>query len=236
MIRVLLAALALAAAVPALAQPTPRYGSFQLSLETYRPNIDAEFGGAKAPYQDAFGGKRNIMFRADVAYALIASYGSLELGFGAGYWEKYGHGFDLQGGPSPDPTALKVIPTRVSLTYRFDVLSNQYRWFPLAPYARFSLDRYWWWVNNGAGQTADANGKAGSGATNGYSLTAGLAIDLGAIDPTLARDMDRDSGVNHTYLFGEITKSSVKDFGSSGSWDLSDDRSVSYAAGLLFAF
>jgi hypothetical protein len=245
-IRALAIALALTAALPAVAQsqsqsevdygPTPRYGAFQMSLETYRPNIDSEFGGTKAPYQAAFGGKRNLMFRADAAYALIANYGSLEVGFGGGYWEKYGHGFDLQGNPSSDPTALKVIPVRVSLTYRYDVLSNQYRWFPLAPYARFSLDRYWWWVNNGTGQTADANGKGGSGATNGYSLAAGIAIDLGAIDPALARDMDRDSGVNHTYLFAEITKSKVNDLGSSSSWDLSDDRSFSFAGGLLFAF
>lgn len=239
MIRPLAAALALAAAAPAAAQtqygPSPRYGFFQMSLETYRPNIDAEFGGAAHPYADAFGGKRNLMFRADAAWSLFTTYGSLDLGLGAGYWEKYGHGFALDGTPSSDPTALKVLPTRLTLTYRYDVLSNQYRWFPLAPYARVALDRYWWWVNNGNGNVANANGRSGSGATNGYSLTGGLALDLGAIDPTLAREMDRDTGINHTYLFVELTKSHVKGFGSS-SWDLSDDRSVSLAGGLLFVF
>jgi hypothetical protein len=215
-----------------------------MSLETFRPNIDAEFGGRAAPYEAAFGGKRNIMFRADVAYSLIANYGSLDLGFGAGYWEKYGHGFNLptvpgqplSGGPSSDPTSMKVVPTRLTLTYRYDVLSNQYRWFPLAPYARFALDRYWWWVNNGAGNTANSAGKTGSGATNGYSITGGIALDLGAIDTSLAREMDRETGINHTYLFVEITKSWVKDFGSSSSWDLSDDRSASFAGGILFVF
>jgi hypothetical protein len=239
-IRATAAALALAAALPAAAQlaaqASPRYGSFQMSLETYRPNIDAEFGGRATPYESAFGGKRNLMFRADVAYSLFVDYGSLDVGIGGGYWEKYGHGFQLSGAPSSDPTALKVIPTRLTLTYRFDVLSNQYRWFPIAPYARLALDRYWWWVNNGAGNVANASGKSGSGATNGYSFTGGIALDLGAIDTTLARDMDRDTGINHTYLFVELTKSYVKDFGSSSSWNLSDDRSVSLAGGLLFAF
>jgi hypothetical protein len=258
-IRALAAALALASALPASAQSeepfpplqpetspqlaptpaTPRYGSFQMSLETYRPNIDAEFGGRARPYDASFGGKRNLMFRIDAAYSLIANYGSLDLGFGAGYWEKYGHGFlpaDLGGGPSSDPTSMRVIPTRVSLTYRYDMLSNQYRWLPLAPYARFAIDRYWWWVYNGSGNVANASGKSGSGATNGYSLTGGLAIDLGAIDTSLARQMDRDTGINHTYFFVEVTKSYVKDFGSSTSWDLSDDRSMSFAGGLLFVY
>jgi len=239
MMRAVIAAALLAGATVAAADgpmPSPRYGAFQLSFETYRPRIDSEFGGRATPYESAFGGKRNIMFRFDVAYVVFVDHGSLEVGGGAGYWEKYGHGFQLDGSPSSDPTALKVVPLRGSVTYRYDVLSNQYRWMPLAPYARFSIDRYQWWVNNGTGNTATANGTSGSGATWGYTLTGGIAIDLGAIDPDLAREADRDSGVNHTYLFFEVSKSSVKDFGSSSSWNLSDDRSVSVAGGLLLAF
>lgn len=241
MIRALVAALALAAALPAAAQPSPspRWGAFEMSFSGYRPNIDAEFGGRAAPYQAAFGGKHNAMLRADLAYSLLVDYGSLDLGFGIGYWEKYGHGFDpasLGGGPSSDSTALKIIPTRLSLTYRFDVLANQFRWLPLAPYARFSLDRYNWWVNKGSGDTANASGKSGYGATNGYSISGGVAFLLDAIDPTLAREMDRDTGINHTYLFVDFTKSYIRDFGSSRSWDLSPDRSVVVSGGLLFVF
>lgn len=240
MSRAFAAAAALATAFPSAAQlaaqPSPRWGALELSLSGYRPSIDAEFGGRASPYQAAFGGSRNIMFRADLAYALIADHGSLELGFGAGYWEKYGHGFELSGAPSSDPTALKIVPTRISLTYRFDVLANRYRWLPLAPYARLSLDRYWWWVNDGSGSTANASGKPGYGATNGYSLSAGVALDLGAIDPGLAGEMDRDTGINHTYLFVDFTKSYIRDFDSSRSWDLSDDRAVTVSGGLLFAF
>ena len=73
------------------------------------------------------------------------------------------------------------------------MLANQYRWMPLAPYARFSLERYNWWVNNGSGNTANADGKSGSGATNGCSFTGGIAILLDAIDPDLARERDREA-------------------------------------------
>jgi hypothetical protein len=238
-IRSLVATLALAAALPASAlEPSPRWGAFELSLSSYRPNIDAEFGGS-GPFQAAFGGKHNVMFRAELAKALFTGNGELDLGFGVGYWEKYGHGFnppELGGGPSSDPTAMKVVPTRLSLTYRFDQLAEQFRWLPLAPYVRFSLERYNWWVNNGSGDTSKSGSRSGYGATNGYSICGGLAFLLDSIDPGLAREADRDTGINHTYLFVDFTKSYIKDFGSSTSWDLSDDRKVNVSAGILFVF
>jgi len=135
---------------------------------------------------------------------------------------------------SSDPTAFKVVPTRASLTYRFDLLANQYP-IPLVPYARVSLDRYNWWINNGSGGTASAGGRSGRGATNGYSFSGGVAFLLDFIDRGLARDMDRETGINSTYVFVDFTKSYISDFGSSSSWDISDDK-VTISGGLLFVF
>ena len=235
MSRLLAVLLVAAAAAPARAEPeqSPRWGSFEFSLSGYRPRIDAEFGGAASPYHDVFGGGRGLMFRTDFAYSIFTDYGSLDVGIGAGYTQKSGKGRLLDGTPSSDDTALKVVPTRLTLTYRFDILANLWS-VPLAPYARISLDRYWWWVTNGSGGTAQAD-TAGKGATNGYSFTGGIALDLGAIDTTLAREMDRDTGINHTYVFADFTKSYVRNFGSSRSWDLSDDQ-VTISGGLLFVF
>lgn len=237
MTRALLATVALAVAAPALGAPTqsPRWGTFQLSFSGYRPRVDAEFGGAATPFQSTLGGGRNVMFRADIAYTLFDRFGSVDVGIGGGYWEKNGHALqsDLVT-PSSDETALKIIPSRVFVTYRFDLLAE--RWsIPLAPYARVSFDRYWWWTTNGSGGTSTVGGHGGRGATNGYSFSAGMALLLDVIDPTLAREMDRDIGINHTYLFVDFTKSYVKDFGSATSWDLSDDQ-VTIAGGLMFVF
>ncbi len=237
MIRALLAALVVAVALPAAALevgPSPRWGSFELSLGAYKPNVDAEFGGAAQPWQTAFGGGRGLIFRADAAISLLKQYGTLDLGLGAGYFSKSGHGQNLDGSTSVDATTFWMIPIRLSLTYRFDVLVERYN-IPFTPYARVSLDRYQWWVQNGAGNTANANGRNGSGATNGYSLSGGLAFLLDWLDPTLAREMDRDTGINHTYIFVDFTKSYVKDFNSATSWDLSDEK-VSISGGLLFVF
>ena len=237
--RKLLLASMLAAAVPAAAQESkyasPRWGDFELSAGSYRPNIDSEFGGS-GPFSTVFGNGRGVMFRADVAYSLFVNYGSLDVGVGAGYTQRTGKGQLPTGGASSDDTSLKIIPARISLTYRFDVFALQYRWMPLAPYARVSFDRYWWWVTNGSGDVAKSGGLSGSGATNGYSFSAGVAILLDSIDPALARDMDRDSGINHTYIFVDFTKSYIKDFGSSTSWDLSNDKTVQISGGLLFQF
>jgi hypothetical protein len=156
--------------------------------------------------------------------------GTLEAGVRTGFFQANGYGQIATGagGASADRTRLRIIPTSVALTYRFDLLSR--RWsVPLAPYGRAALERYNWWVTNGAGKSVE------SGATNGWSVTGGLALLLNFFDPTLAREFDEESGVNDTYLFFEVTKSKVNDFGSSSSWDLSDEK-LTLAGGLLFVF
>ena len=224
---------ALLAAWPAAAE-SPRLGSFEFSLNNYRPSIDQEFSSGVRPYTTAFGGGRGLMFRFDVSKSLFTDFGSLEVGIGAGYFEKYGHGIVSTTGLPGDSTAFKVVPLRLSLTYRFDYLAREFR-IPFAPFGRVSLDRYQWWVMNGSGNTANSNGLGGSGATNGYSVSAGLAFLLNFLDPGVAREMDRDLGINHTYVFVDFTKSYIDDFGSSKSWNLSDDKTT-IAGGLLFVF
>jgi hypothetical protein len=214
----------------------PRFGSFELRLSGYRPNIDAEFGGSAGPFQTAFGSGRGLMFRAHVGRAIWHKIGTLEVGFGGGYFEKYGHGITSSTHTtSADTTAFKVIPLSLSLTYRFDWVADRVG-FPLVPYGRASFERYQWWVNDGAGDTAkDLSGHSGSGATNGYSFTGGLAFLLDFLDPSLARQMENDTGIQHTYLFVDVTKSFVDDFHSKTSWDLSDAQ-LTVAAGLMLVF
>ncbi len=233
----------LLAAAPALATATesPRWGSFEARIVPWKPNIDAEFHGAASPYRDIFGGGNKIMMRGDVSWSAYIDprYGTLDLGVGSGYVQARGRGLlpeSLGGGPSGDATALRIIPIALSATWRFDQIPTLTRWAPFAPYLRFSLERYNWWVTKGSGSVTDANGIHGSGATNGYSLAAGLALQLDVIDPQLARDADNDTGINHTYLYAEASRTRINDFGSSKSWDLSPSASVLWGFGLLFVF
>ncbi len=236
------AAALLAAAAPAAAQvspgpgmslgPSPRWGSFDLGVMRYKPDIDAGLGGT--PWKDAFGKGYGWMLEAALWKSIFtgAKSGTLEVGFRSGYFQQSGHALakDANGNwvPTSADTGFHIVPTSAGLQYRADQLVERWR-IPFAPYGRVMFERYNWWVTGPTGSWST------KGATNGWSATGGLAFLLDIVDPTLAREFDRDSGVNHTYLFFEVTKAKIDDFGSSKSWDLSP-TSLGLTAGLTLVF
>jgi hypothetical protein len=237
-----LLATALLLTAPLARAESPRWGAVELRISGYLPNVDAEFRGQSScgtspsctPFGDAFGTSRNLMFQAMVSKSIFTKFGTLDVGIGAGFWDKAG--FALAQGSSAhsrDEISFKIIPLSLTLTYRFDWLVETYG-IPVAPYLRTSLLRYQWWLTNPSG-TSSFGGHSGSGATSGYSFTGGIAFLLDFLDPTLARDADNDTGINHTYVFVDVTKTYVKSFGSSKSWDLSDAQPV-WSAGIIFVF
>jgi hypothetical protein len=228
-----LAALAAAPAAHAQYRESPRLGSFELGAGKYYPNIDSAFA-APGPYQTIFGTAQGWMFRAGISRALIMRPGALEVGFKTGYFRDSGNelvktlGGAITPVPSSGKTTFNIIPTSVTLTYRFDLLADNFH-VPFAPYGRVALERYNWWVTKAVG------GNAKMGGTNGWSATGGMALQLDFFDPGLARELDQETGINHTYVFFDVTKSFVDDFGASKSWDLSDKK-VTYGFGMLFVF
>jgi len=236
--RLLLAAALSLVAGPARAE-SPRTGSFEFRLSWYRPDIDSEFRGTAHPYADAFGSSNAMMFQLAFAKSMwIAEVGTLDLGVGAGYWERYGVGVTSTGATG-DRTTLKMIPLQLYVGYRVDYLFDRLG-IPLAPYVRAALVDHIWWVNDGSGNTASwpnpAGGtSSGSGQTFGYAFTGGAALVLDFFDSQLAREMDNDSGINHTLLYADVTKGIIDDFGSKKSWNLSGAGLV-FSAGLQFVF
>jgi hypothetical protein len=219
---------------PAPSYASPRWGSVEVSVSGYTPMIDSEFGGAANPYLTAFGSSRHYLVRADFSYSIFVDKGTLDVGVGLGFTQMNGHGLNLDGSVSADTTRLRILPARLSVTYRYDIPAL--RWgIPLVPFARLTLDRYWWWAYNGGNDVANANGLEGKGATMGWSFGGGLAFLLDWVDPGLARELDRNTGINNTFLFVEFTKSYIDDFGSATSWNLSNDR-VAISGGLLFTY
>jgi hypothetical protein len=136
-------ALALALVPAAVrAQPSPRWGSFELGAGTYRPDIDSAFA-APGPYEQVFGSGRGWMFRVGVAKALYTRVGTLELGLRSGYFRDKGKGLVDSGGTlvkSGDSTTFSVVPSSLTLTYRFDWLVERYG-IPFAPYGRVAFER-----------------------------------------------------------------------------------------------
>ncbi len=241
MSKVLAAAVALAAAAPALAQfdqpmgPSPRWGSVDFGFGQYRPSIDSEFGTKPGPYETMFGTKPGWIFTGTVSYSLFARFGTWDIGFKSGYFEKSAkaliptttNGTTVFTRAGAD-TALKIVPTSAVMTYRFDWPVERHK-IPLAPYVRLALERYNWWITRGSGGTVE------KGATMGWSAAGGLAFLVDGIDPQLAREFDSESGVNHTYLFFEVETGKIDDFGSSKSWNLSP-KGFTWLSGMTFVF
>jgi hypothetical protein len=225
--RWLLATLLAVLATTARAE-SARFGSFEVGVGPYRPNLDAEFSGT-AIYGGAFGNSNSWLFRVSAARNVYTGFGTIEIGFATGFMQATGFALKVNGTRSTDETTFRIVPTSAVVTYRMDLLADRYG-VPLAPYVRASLERYNWWINDAAGS------RKMTGATNGWSAALGLSVLLDFFDPVLSRELDNDTGINHTYLFGEARKTKVNDFGSSKSWDLSHDANVQYNFGLLFVF
>jgi hypothetical protein len=249
--RLLAAAAALALALPAAAQSpvivsreSPRWGSFQLSLSPFSPNIDSEFQGALyPPYATVFGTGRPLMVQLVFSKsAWMTEVGTLDIGFGAAYWQVWGQGYyqDTTGNITRGgSTSLMIIPLQLNVSYRVDWFYERFS-VPLAPYVRFAIVDDIWSSSGQSGVSSWTDPSTGtayraSGATFGWSATLGIALVLDFFDTQLSRQMDFDTGINRTMLFIDFTKSSVNDFGSSKSWQLAPSY-WQWAAGLLFVF
>jgi hypothetical protein len=224
-------AAAFLAAAPAVRAQTQtsshKWGSLQLGAGPYVPNIDKEFDGA-TPYRDIFGNSPGPMFRLQFAKTVYDRAGSVEVGLRTGFWRKTGNARSaIDGSPTGDQTTFNIIPTSLTLTYRADQLFDRFS-IPLVPYASVAFERYNWFVTKGNKWTK-------RGATNGFSGTLGVALMLDIIDRGAARDLQRETGIQHTALYFDVTKSKVDDFGSSKSWDLSA-KNLFWSAGLLLVF
>jgi hypothetical protein len=225
---------ALALPGPASAE-SPKWGTFELRVGSYRPDIDSEFGGAKTPYARVFGTKRGVFPKVLASYTLFDRFVQVDAGVGTGWFRARAKEINVDAATgalldttSSDSTTFSVIPATLAVTVRVDGVAN--RWpIPLDVYGRAALERYHWLVMNGAGSVTE------KGATNGWSVAGGVSLLLNFLDPVLGRELDADSGVNQTWLYFEVERSRVDDFGSKTSWNLSDEK-LTMAGGLRLVF
>jgi hypothetical protein len=234
-----LAGAALAAVLPAsAAAESPKWGTFELRVANFRPSIDSEFAAGTAPYAETFGTKRGWFPKVLVSYTLFDRFVQVDAGLGTGWFRAKGKGLMLEEQPvgsgtfvyvpSGENTTFSIVPATLALTVRVDGVAE--RWpVPIDVYGRVALERYHWLVTDGSGGVTE------QGATNGWSVAAGVGFLLDFIDPVLARELDADSGVNQTWLYFEVEKSRVDDFGAKDSWDLSDEE-LTLAGGLRMVF
>jgi hypothetical protein len=206
-----------------------RSGSVSLMLGGYTPDVDA--GLSQVPYQDSFGKGNMLLFQLEVDHFLYQGIGTFGVGASIGYGEKYGFAHDTQtGAASAERIALKLVPLRLLALYRFDYAA--FHWHvPLVPYVKVALGFTPWWALKG-GNVEYYQGKRGAGGEWGFGLTGGLAFELDVLQPRLAKDLQADTGIDHTYLFAEYRYERIDDWGK-GGLNLSDNH---WMFGLAFDF
>jgi len=212
---------------------------FALEADRYKPQIDSEkdLDGA-TPYQDIFGHRIPWRVQGEVSVELVhlRYFGSLLVGGSIGFWQNIGKGI-FAGGPnqgqaSSDTTLLNIWPFGVEGQWRFDMLADRFRWFPLIPYAKAGLMSALWVVYSGDGSVSTVSGSTSSGKpvaagkgegwSTGYTTALGAAIALDAIDPGISNEAYLDLGLQRTSIFAEYGWTRLDGFQSGGTLILTD--------------
>jgi len=128
-----------------------------------------------------------------------------------------------------DSTRFAVMPLALQAVYRFELVADRFR-VPLVPYVKAGLNYTFWWSKNGDGEITtirDPNNDSivldrARGGAWGFQLNAGGMLRLDFLERGTARSLDRATGINHTYVFGEWQFSRVNNFGRKNSVSLGD--------------
>jgi hypothetical protein len=222
---------------------SPKRFAFELRFGPYSPDIDSEFGGKSRPHQIFFEEGIRVMTQIELDYQFFTRFGSAAIGAQVGYFRENGKSRVETGGPnavapkSGDGTTLSLYPMALMLVYRADQLWTRLR-VPLVPYGKIGLNYTIWNIYNGNDQVSRAEttpglSGRGRGGTRGWQAAAGLSLALDFIDPGSARELDSETGVNHTYIFAEWAHYAVSGLGQSGRLHVGDST---WAAGLMFEF
>jgi hypothetical protein len=243
--------------VPRKSYESSQWFAFELKFSPYSPMIDSSSGlNGHTPFADLFTSQTDhhrpdarLLTQVEFDVQFLHKHGSLGVGVTAGYARRTSHSFqfdDLSGKVSctvpncirsGDQTALNVMPFSLLAVYRWDWLALRYH-VPLVPYFKIGLAYYIWWIENGSGATASFTNAAGKkedgyGGTWGWVLNPGLSFLLDVIDPSAARTIDAELGINHTYVFVELHYADVSGFGQPNRLTLSD---TTFNTGLAFEF
>ena len=230
------AVVCLAAALPAVAQAQVKgfddsKGLVEARFGSYLPEVDDAVDNS--PYNTAFGDSM-FLFELELDRQLWRGIGTLGISFNLGYMSVDGRSQTGTGdgsSDSPDKTSLSILPFRAGLVYRFDYLAARFD-IPFTLALKAGADMYTWWIKAGD-NLANAKGKTGDGVTFGYHYAAGLHLLLDWFDESSADGLALDFGVINSYLFAEVQRAEVDDFGDNKSIRLSDTH---FSFGLAFEY
>jgi hypothetical protein len=231
---------------------SPQHFGAEIKLGPYLPDVDRRYSGdGPGPYENVFGEtddlgnaigepKDAVMVAGAFEWQIVYLAGPLGLGLQVAFMRDKANALIAEPVPegepvrsSADATTFSVLPLALQPVYRFELVADRWK-VPLVPYVKAGLAYAFWWSKDGSGDISSNDaGEKGRGGTWGWQLNTGGMLRLDFLEPGTARAMDRTTGINHTYLFGEYQLSRVDGFGSNKSISLGDST---WFAGLAIEF
>lgn len=229
---------------------SPQRFALEFKMGPYLPNIDRAYSGpGLGPYASIFGETDSTGAAIDqprqfpmpvlaFEWQLLYLAGPLGLGGQIGVFRDRANALVTAPGDGPlrseaDETRFNMVPLALLVSYRFELLADRLG-VPLVPYAKAGLAYALFWNTSGSGNLArNTQGDVARGGVPGWQLNAGAMLRLDFIEPGTAKKLDRLTGINHTYIFGEYQLSQINNFGVGQVLDLGDNT---WFAGLAIEF
>jgi len=188
---------------------SPQNFAFEVRVGPYHPRVDtASDTQGKDPYLKEFGGSMRweVAVEFDWQIYRIPHLGTIGIGASVGYTTSSALAplvTEVMGSTiSGESTNLTIYPTYAVAVLRADVLSRELH-VPFVPYAKAGFGLAFWRASNSGGTSA-VKGVVGEGNSFGEQLAVGLALDLNFLDRRTSQGFDNATGVNHTFIFGEL--------------------------------
>jgi hypothetical protein len=231
---------------------SPQRFLIEVKFGPYLPDVDRDFEGSGfGPYASVFGvqgddglaidqPKKGVFSVLGFEWQFYHLGGAFSLGTTIGLFRDKAQALQLEPDADgsyrnkADQATFNVVPITLLLGYRFELLADRFK-VPLVPYARGGLGYgFWWATKGGRGDiSTTTDGRKVRGGSIGWQANLGLMLRLDFIDRAAAVDLDRNTGINHTYLFGEWQFSHLDGFGSAKRLSVGDDT---FLVGFAVAF
>lgn len=209
---------ALELGTPAQQSPYRSAQNFALELRfgPYSPAVDDEPGLAKdangnGPFEAAFGGKSRFYVGLELDWQVlrIPYVGTIGPGLGVGLVTMSRDAMTKESVPrkSGDDYSFTIYPFYGAAVLRVDTFWRE-AGVPLVPYAKLGLGYGLWRASTSTGtsevKVSDSEVRRGTGGTWGTHMAFGVGVPLDFLDRGAARNMDNATGINNTYLYGEL--------------------------------
>lgn len=220
-----------------------RFGAFKPTISNNDAALDLYKNIFEQGHDKSLVKHHPLMKSLEAAWYFWRAYGLLGVYGRVGHWSVTGKSLrcstadcskdSVTSTQATTDNNLIIVPFQAGLVYKMD-LFKRYWGIPLVPYVKGGFDYDLWWLNAG-GSVAHTKpgGHAAKGGMWGYHGSGGLAVNLDFLEPGAARHGRSSSNILDSYVYFDVQKSVVNDFGKHNRLNLSG---MQYSIGIALDF